>query len=310
MAQLMRRRAILAKIETTYGVDAAPTGAVNAILVRSVTLTPLAGDDIERALIRPYFGSSPMIAGEKHAELEIEVELAGAGAAGTAPKWSPLLRACGFAETLVAATSAAYNPITGSEESLTLYVHRDGILHKLTGARGTVSFMLDVNSIPVMKFKFLGLLGTITDAALPVVTVSGFIAPLPVTSANTSGFALHGYAGSFSSLSLDMAVSPTKHMVVGPSTSILVTDRKPSGSVTIEEPSLAAKDFYTASRDASLGAFALQHGTTAGNIITFAAPAVSLGSPTEQDTNGIQMMTIPLNINPVSGNDELILTVK
>jgi len=310
MAQLMRRRAILAKIETTYGTDAAPTGAANAILVRSVNLTPLAGDDIERQLIRPYFGNSPMIAGEKHAELEIEVELAGAGAAGTAPKYGPLLRACGFAETVSAGVDVVYNPISGGEESITLYVHRDGILHKVTGARGTVSFGLDVNSIPVMRFRFLGLLGTISDAALPTVDVSGFVTPLPVNSANTSGFSLHSYAGSFSSLSLDMAISPTKHMVVGPATSINITDRKPTGSVVIEEPSIAAKDFYSIARDASLGALALTHGLTAGNIIQIDAPSVGIGSPTEQDLNGVQMISLPLTINPVAGNDEFVLTVK
>lgn len=306
----MKRRAVLAKIETTYGTDAAPTGAANAILCRSVSVTPLAGDDIARELIRDYYGNAQQIAGEKHVELELEVELAGAGAAGSAPAWGPLLRACGFAETIDAGVDVQYNPISDDEESLSVYVHRDGVLHKFSGGRGSVSLGLSTNQIPVLKFKFLGLLGTITNTALPTTNYTAWQAPLPVTTTNTSGFSLHGVALSFSQLDIDMAVDTVKHQVVGPASSILVVDRKPSGTVVVEEPALATLDLYTKARDASLGALALTHGTTAGNIIEFAAPKVGTGSPTEQDLNGVQMLSLPLTINPDTGNDELVITVR
>lgn len=305
-----RRRLLLAKIETTYGTDAAPDAMANAILTRSVSVTPMAGDDIERPLDRPYFGNAPRVAGEKHVELEIQVELAGSGAAGTAPSWAPLLRACGFAETVNAGTDVIYNPITGNEESLSCWIHRDGVLHKFTGGRGNVSFTLDVNGIPYMTFRFLGLLAPISNAAIPASDTSGFIAPLPVTSQNTSNFTLHGTALSYSQLSIDMAVNAVKHQVVGPQTSVLITDRAPSGTVVVEEPELATLDLYTKARDASLGTFSLTHGTVAGNIVEFAAPKVGTGSPTEQDLNGVQMLSVPLTINPDAGNDELVITVK
>lgn len=306
----MKRRAVLAKIETTYGTDAAPTGAANAILCRSVSVTPLAGDDIARELIRDYYGNAQQIAGEKHVELELEVELAGGGAAGTAPAWGPLLRACGFAETIDAGVDVQYNPISDDEESISVYVHRDGVLHKFSGGRGSVSLGLSTNQIPVLKFKFLGLLGTITNTALPTADYTAFVAPLPVTTTNTTGFSLHGVALSFSQLDIDMAVETVKHQVVGPASSILVVDRKPSGTVVVQEPALATLDLYTKARDASLGALALTHGTTAGNIIEFAAPKVGTGSPTEQDLNGVQMLSLPLTINPDTGNDELVITVR
>ncbi|NWO05376.1 MAG: hypothetical protein HLX50_07640, partial [Alteromonadaceae bacterium] len=77
----MRRRLLLAAIETTYGTDAAPTPEANAILTRSIQVTPLAGNDIERNLLRAYYGNAQSLAGEKHVELTLEVELTGSGTA-------------------------------------------------------------------------------------------------------------------------------------------------------------------------------------------------------------------------------------
>lgn len=310
MSYKTRKRVILAKIETTYGTDASPTGAANAILVRSVSVTPLAGEDIERQLIRPYYGNAQRIAGEKFVELEIQVELAGSGTAGTAPAWGPLLRGCGFAETVDAGVDVTYNPITGGEESLTCYVHRDGVLHKFTGGRGSVAFQLDVNQIPYMTYRYQGLIAPVTNATLPSANVSAFLTPLPVSSANTPTFTLHGAALSFSQLSIDVAAEVVRHAVVGPSTSVEIVDRKPSGTVVVEEPALATLNLYDKALTGALGAFALTHGTVAGNVVEITAPKVGTGSPTEQDLNGVQMLSVPMTINPDAGNDELIITIK
>jgi hypothetical protein len=307
----MNRRLVLAAPETTYGTDAAPTPAANAILTRTVQVTPLAGDDIERNLLRSYYGNSQSIAGEKHVELTMEVELAGSGTAGDAPGWGVLLRACGFAETVDAGVEVTYNPITDGEESISCWIHRDGVLHKFTGGRGSVSFNLDVNSIPYMTFTFLGLLGTISNESMPTTAdYSPWHAPLPVTNANTSALTLHGQALSFSQFSIDMSVETVKHQVVGDSSSIIIVDRSPSGTAVVEEPELSTLDLYTKARDASLGSLSLVHGTTGGNIVEFAAPQMGSGSPTEQNLNGVQMLSVPLTINPDTGNDELVITVK
>lgn len=306
-----RRRLILAAIETTYGTDPAPTPAANSILTRTVNVTPLAGQDIDRNLLRSYYGNTQSIAGEKHVELQIEVELTGSGTAGDAPAWSPLLRACGFAETVTVGTDVVYNPITDNEESISCWIHRDGVLHKFTGGRGSVSFRLDVNNIPFMAFSFMGLLGPISNTAVPTTAdYSAFLTPLPVTNENTTGLTLHGAALSFSQLTLDMAVESVKHQVVGAGSSILIVDRAPSGSAVVQEPELATLDLYAKARDASQGALAITHGTVAGNIVQFAAPQIGTGSPTEQDLNGVQMLSVPITINPDTGNDELVVTVK
>ncbi|ASP37863.1 hypothetical protein CHH28_03870 [Bacterioplanes sanyensis] len=311
MKNRTNRRLLLAAIENTYGDDAAPTAALNAVLTRSISLTPLAGEDVQRQLDRPYFGNAQTIAGEKHVELTVEVELAGSGTAGNAPAWSPLMRACGFKETVNAGTDVVYDPVTGAEESLTAYINRDSVLHKFTGGRGSVSFTFDVNNIPVMSFTFKGLFSPIANGDMPTdADFSAYQTPMPVTAANTPAFTLHGQALSFNQLSMDMAVEVVKHQVVGNSSSIEINGRAPSGSATVEEPDLATINLYEKARNGDLGTLSLTHGTDAGNIVQIDCPQVGTGAPTESDLNGMQMLQIPLTINPNSGNDEIRITVK
>lgn len=111
MPLLNRKRIILAKVETTYGTDSAPTGAANAILVRNLDVTPLDADVVSRDVVRPFLGSQgQLIAGQK-VIVSMEVELAGSGTAGSAPAYGPLLRACGLSEILNAA------PVTGTAQA-------------------------------------------------------------------------------------------------------------------------------------------------------------------------------------------------
>src|SRR5205085_5950126 len=119
--RFIRKTALTAKIETTYKTDPTPTGAANAMLVSNVEVNPYNAENVDRALLREYFGASEQLVGVANLQVSFDVELAGAGAAGTAPAWGPLLRACSVAETVTAGNRVEYNPITDSPESVTMY---------------------------------------------------------------------------------------------------------------------------------------------------------------------------------------------
>jgi hypothetical protein len=95
MARYMRKRLITAKAESPYGTDAAPTAAANSILVSEITAA-FEPNNVDRALIRPYFGNSEQLVGTRSVTLSFTVELVGSGAAGGAPAWAALLEACGL----------------------------------------------------------------------------------------------------------------------------------------------------------------------------------------------------------------------
>lgn len=308
--QLLTRKTLaLAKVETTYGTDAAPAAA-NSMLIQNVTLTPLENDVAQRPYVKPYLGNTPDVVAASRVALDFEVELAGSGAAGTAPPWGALLRACAFSETLSVGVSAVYAPVSSSFDSVTIYTFIDGVKHALLGARGTVDFIFKDKVNPVAKFKFTGLYALPADLANPSPVFTAWQTPLPMNNANTSGFALHGYAGVLSDLSISMANNVVHRNLVG-AEEISITDRKPTGSATIQAVHMADMDFFSRVNTGAIGALTLTHGIAAGNKVLFSLPYVQLTKPVYGDQNGVRMLQLGLTPTPSqAGNDEISITVE
>lgn len=307
MPRIFRKLAILAKIETTYGVTSAPA-AMDAMIGTNVSFTPIEGEEVSRDLYLPYMGNQGIILAGKHAKLEFEVEIAGAGAAGTAPKYGPLLRLCGMAETLTAGQDAVYSIVEDLVESATIHFMMDGVRHVLLGARGTFSLSMAPKQIPKFRFSITGLLGQITDAALPAVTTTGWQVPLECSSANTT-MSLHGWASVAESLSIDLGNTVTPRFLIG-SESVIISDRRVTGTTVVEATTLAAMNWFQRATDRTRGALEVIHGTTAGNIVEIAGPALEIGKPSQGQTDGILNYSLPLSFVPVTGRDELTITVK
>lgn len=309
MPLLSRRRTILAKIETTYGTDPTPSGSANAILVRNMSITPLSAETVSRDLVRPYLGNSETLIASKYVTIDFEVEIAGAGGAGTAPKYGPLLRACGLAETITASTDVSYDPVSSGMESVTIYHNVDGVLHKLTGCRGNVEFTINARQIPVMKFTMTGIYNAPSDAALPSVTYTGFQTPLAANNTNTTGFSFFSYSGVLESLSVNMGNEVKFRSLIG-NESVLITDRKVSGTAVFEAPTITTKDFFTAAISTTLGSLAITHGTAGGNKFKVDSSRIDIGQPTYTDNDGIHMLSVPFVAVPsTAGNDEISFTV-
>lgn len=304
-----RKKALLAKIETTYGQDPTPTGGANAIQAADVELTPLAGDRVSRNIERPTLGRSPSLLVGKHVTLSFTVELAGSGAAGTKPAWGVLLRGCGLSETVNAGTDVVYQPVSTGEESLGIYVNIDGNLHKLLGARGSVSLDLKAKAMPSLRFSFTGLFVAPAASALPTPDLTPFKSPVPVDNSHTPTFTLHGFEAVMSSLSIDLGVAVAHRDWVN-SESVTLNDRSSSGKVTIESPLISTKDFFAAAEAGTLDALQIVHGTVAGNIIQVDAPKVQIENPQYGNDNNTAVLNMDLGFIPDAGDDELVITVK
>lgn len=304
-----RRKALLADVEATYGTDEGPTGAANAILASDVSLTPLEGGEVNRENIQTYLGARGDIPVDEHVALEFAVELAGGGAADTPPQYGPLLRACGLSETINAGTDVQYDPVSDSFESASIHMHIDGILHKLLGSRGSVSLSLARGQVPRLRFRMLGLFTAPADTALPTTDTSGALRPLVPSTTNTPTFTIDGFAGTLEELGLDLGNDTQGRFLVG-SESIEIVDREATGSARIETVALATKDFIALSRARTRVALALEHGTVAGNIVRVDAPAVEIGRPGYQESQGVVMWNLPLKLIPSAGDDEIKITTK
>jgi hypothetical protein len=383
MALLTRKRLILAKAESPYGTDSSPDGT-DAVLVRTLEITPIEADVVSRELIRPYLGNSDQLLANTRVSITFEVELAGSGTAATAPRFGSLLKACGMAETTTAAaitgtatagaagsitltgTSATndiyngmiisltggtgsgssgvivdyngstkvatvqktttaftpdatsvysiaanvgYRPVSATFGSASIYFNNDGVLHKITGARGTFVLNATVGEIPTIEFTMVGIFNAPTDTAAPAVTYSNQATPLIFKAGNTSTFSILNYSACLMSLNFDIANETIYRELVGCTKEVIITNREPSGECMIEAPTIAQKDFWTIANDDTTGILSVLHGTTAGNQVTIVAPQVDISNPTYEDSDGIQMLNIPYVAIPTSaGNDEITLT--
>ncbi|NBS71713.1 hypothetical protein EBT31_22790, partial [bacterium] len=299
MPLLTRKRLILAKTEATYGTSASPAGS-DAVLVRNLEITPIQADVVSRDLIRPYLGNSEQILAQTRVEVTFEVEFAGSGTAGTAPRYGSLLKACGLSETVVATTSVTYAPVSASFSSCTIHVNVDGVLHPITGCRGTFSLNAQVGQIPTINFTMTGIYNAPTDTAAPSTTYTNQATPVIFKAGNTTSFSILSYSACLQSLTFDVANEIVYRELVGCDKNVLITNRAPSGSAVIEAPLLASKDFFAIANADTTGSISFQHGQTAGNIITFTAQKIDIGQPTYSDQDGIQMLNLPYVALPTS----------
>jgi len=308
MALLTRKRVILIEAESSYATDPTP-GASDAVLVRDLTITPQSSDVVSRELIRPYLGASEQLLANTRVECTFAVELAGSGSAGTAPRYGSALKACGLSEVVVSSTRVTYAPVSTGFSSVTIHYNIDGVRHKVTGARGTVELSAEVGQIPVLNFSMQGIYNAPDDSALPSVTYGNQEEPLIFKNGNTSSFQLLSFGGALQSVNFDLGNELVYQELVGGTKQVLLVDRQATGSVTIQAPTIAQKDFFAAALvDSTLGNLQFTHGTTAGNIVQFTSSKVDIGDVNYGDIDGIASLEIPYTLVPsTSGNDEFSL---
>lgn len=319
MPRYVRNTAVLAKIESTYGTDSTPTGTANSMLVSNLSINPLNAGNVDRALVRPYFGAGEQLLGTAYVECGFDVEMAGAGTAGNAPAYGPLLKACGWTETTSSGTRVEYLPATPGTDSVTIYWHDDGLLHKAIGARGTFMIKATVGIKPVFSFRFLAIDGGVTATANATTTLTAFKTPLVVTDSNTGDVQFNGTYGTTPAITngtsyvsqgveIDLANNVVHTPLLG-GESIDITDRAATAKFSLDLTASAEATFMTSVKAATLTSFGMIHGTAAGNKVLLFAPALQLINPQKVDVNGRRLIGFDGRLTPSTGNDELRIVV-
>jgi hypothetical protein len=227
------------------------------------------------------------------------------GATKAATFTAPLATAASTTTVYTIPAQVVYQPVSTNLESITLYCAVDSVKHVVVGARGTVSLKASAQGIPMWSFAFTGLYVPPTDAAIQNPNFTQYAAPLAINNQNTYALNISGYtAAVVSDFSLDLATSVTFRSLPGGTETVPLTDRQPTGSITFEATTVAAKDWWTMMKTVVLGQFSVTHGKTAGNIVKIDCPQQQLDSPAYADKDGITMLTCKQTFNPLNGNDE------
>ena len=308
---LTRKTWLLAKIESTEGTDPTPVGGSNAIQVTDVELTPIESDNVQATAMQGFLGNSTRgtIVANKRVGVSFSVELSGSGAAGTAPAYGPLLKSCGLSETVASSTSVTYAPVSASFSSCTLYCFYDGTRHRITGARGNVTFNLVAGQFAQASFQFIGTYNNPDATAMSGTwTLANQAAALEVNDTNVTTATFDGATSqriaSFD-LSLNNAVS---YKETASSKQTLITDRAPGGTAVIEAPAIGTTDYFAKSVAVATGATDIILGASGGNIVRLKADYTDITGASYGDTNGVRSLNLPyLALPSTAGNNEMSL---
>lgn len=302
------RKVLVLKEEEDYGVDSVPTGLLNFVEARNVNLTSFEAETVDRNIILPWMGNGGKLITSIWSKLSFEIALTGAGAAGSAPKYSPIMLALGFAETLSAGVSATYNLISDGFSSASLHINVDGVWYKLIGFRGSASATINAKGIPVLKIDGASLYTAPVDGAMPAVDRTGWIVEDPVNSVNTGALKIGATDLPFSAFEWNVGGKVDRIDLPGPQKEVRVTNRAPTCSATVLAPTLAVFNPYALAEAGTPLVFSNTHGLAAGKKVKNDVKG-KITNIAEDKIDGMGAYKLTITPEAVAGNDEITLTV-
>lgn len=306
-----RKKFLIAQMEAlgSYGVDTVPTGS-EAIETRGLAISPYQGNVVTQDIDRESLGAQSQVNTGPNTGLNFSCGYQGSGTAGTAPQFAKLLRACGFAETLVASTSATYDPVSTDYESLAAYYFHDGERHRCLGMRGNMTMNMARGALPLIGFEMRSLYERPTAPAAVTPDFSAAVDPIPLTKANTPTVEFLGYTGArLESLNLNMN-NQVIYRNVPNGEEVFINDREITGQLAVEAPDIGTKNFWSdveSHQSLTTGAINLVHGTAAGRIAALTAPKAQLSNIAMSDVDGLTIYTMDIRLLPDTGDDEIKL---
>lgn len=300
----MDRQLLLAKKEVTYGLDPAAV-ATNTLWAESITYK-VTGQRVKSDPAKPGVGPTASQVYGEHAEVSFKIPLAGSGVAGTAPKWGPVMKACGWAETVVAVTSVTYGLMANPKaaDSMTLK-WRDGNrrLHLAKGFRGRVGFELTAGNRLMLVITGKGLHTIVSEAGADLAHIdadfTGWLDSKPVSNGTTT-FSLAGVSTlGIRELSFDQSDNVRFIDVPGQENVELIGERAFTGKGKTTTPLPSALNYESLWVAGSVNTFAMVHGATAGNIVTVNGRA-QIVDPDYSRDNGDDVTSFSLEIVPSS----------
>lgn len=310
---LIERGQIAAKIETTKGTVPAPApAAIDAgIEIYDLSFNPTV-EVHERETIHATFGKPAAVIGARFAEITFRSPVQGHTGPGLVPAVGPLLRACGFSETVAPATSVAYALITqeSAQETITIDMYRDGKRYRITGAMGNVTMEARLGDVPFFEFTFVGIYTAPEDQAMltnpPYIAVAP---PQPVNATLTFFSETMCATGWTLDVGNDVQLREAVTEATGRKHAVIV-NREPTISIDPEDELVATIEFLNKLTQGAVGELVATIGSVAGNTLTMSVPHAQITEAPFGDRNGLvtRDLTIMPRENVFDSDDAFTLT--
>jgi hypothetical protein len=307
MPILTQKALVLAKIETSFGVDPTPDATTDAFLCENPVFT-VDVTNLERNFAHGDFSMYPSRIGRRLASVAFSLQLAGSGSAGVEPTWAVLFRACAMAKTaLTTPTRQKYTPTTTPQESVTIYVYYEGLLHKMLGCMGTWSLTAEAGAYATLNFTFTGTYTTPIDSTFPSpVTVQDVVPPQCELAALSYGADATLIVNSFK---VDIANKVVPRADINSANGYKgcrISGRNPTGGF---DPEVEENHTFWSQMEAStLSDFTATVGTVSGNKMLFDAPKTQILGVQYGDRENLRNWDLSLAFRRNTGDDELAIT--
>lgn len=216
-------------------------------------------------------------------------------------------------------TGYYYAPRSSQFESLTLYLYLpddtgQSLLHRITGARGTVSVEATGGQFATFSFTFTGSYQSVQDVAYPADPVYETQKPHQVELANLKvvkdGDEVSTLCAAMFTIDLGNTVQPRDCLnSANAYAGALIVDRKPVMGMDPETVLEATHPFWANMEQAVGVEFSARVGVNKGNTVLFYAGNVTTSGLSYKDRNSIRAYDFKGDLSAVSptGDDELII---
>lgn len=206
----------------------------------------------------------------------------------------------------------SYKPVSNNFESATLYVYYDGLLHKMTGARGTFTVEGTGNAYAKFNFTMTGNYVPVADAAMPTTPVYESQKPDFVELAGLQWTDATGATTSVcaSQFSIDAGNEIAIRECINSAAAYegaLIVDRAPTLSFDPEAVTVATHDFFGNLASGAQLQWFVRVGTIKGNVVSFVAPNLQYSNVQYGNRNSLRTFEVEGRLARLTdaGNDEL-----
>lgn len=322
--QLTRKALVLVKSESSYGVDASPSAATDAILLDEGSGIPWQLDTklVERQSLRESMTPGKILVGRQMSKLTLNTYLMGNGSATAAPKWAPLIKACGTSMssggTVGQSSSWMFVPVSSGFTGASIYTYLDGLLHKALGCYGSFAISMVHSGVADLKFMLDGSYVAPTEAAMPAATMPTDTKELVQNEALTIGS--YNSAAGLVPVSLDLDWG-LERREIGDMTKAYgfggldIKLRRPTLKIRCcATDDLDAKNFFTyltspPATDGAMDNITLSHGSGAQTKINITINAPQLVGVQYADMDGGRMYDLSYRLRNTTAEGEFKLEV-
>lgn len=204
-----------------------------------------------------------------------------------------------------------YNPISDDvdEETATLHVFTDGLKYELVAAKATWDLNAAAGALSAKTFNISGKFVSVTDEALPSVTLVDTVA----RQVQKTNFTFHGIADCIQALAVSLANSVEEVQCTNDEDGLqgfTISSRDPNGSIDPLQTLEADHPFFADLVAAKQEPLHFEVGDTPGNIVEIDMPKAQSISIAQGERAGLRTYDISLSFNRDVGDDEIILTFR